>query len=176
MLEPLGFHPALSKGAGSLNYTAIVRLKTGVTLQRATAELRALIEPFIRQYGFVIRPILIDLRSQVTRGARTSLWLLLGAVFAGLLIVCANVGNLMLVRTAGRYRDAGVRLAQGAGRARLFGQVLKEALVLVVLGGALGLVLSYAGLRLHRRGARRSAAPRRSPDGLARRGVRFCRR
>jgi predicted permease len=147
IFQPLGFHAERSKPVGSLNYTAVVRLRPGVSSSHAIAELNALLADFVRQYHFTTKITLFPLLQQVTRRARTSLWLLLGAVAAVLLIVCVNIGNLMLVRTAGRYREAGVRLALGASRTRLFGQVLKEALVLVAIGGSLGLLLSYGGLR-----------------------------
>ncbi len=143
IFEPLGFDP---RGHGGLNYTSVIRLKPGVSRQRAAAELNALLVDLLR--GSPLRITLIPMLDQVTRAARTSLWLLLGAVGAVLLIVCVNTGNLMLVRTAGRYREAGVRLALGASRARLFGQALKEALLLVAMGASLGLLLGYAGLKL----------------------------
>jgi predicted permease len=147
IFEPLGFHPERQKPTGSLNYTSVIRLKPGVSPAHAIAELNSLLADFVRQYHITTKIALFPLLQQVTRRAQTALWLLLGAVAAVLLIVCVNVGNLMLVRTAGRYREAGVRLALGAGRTRLFSQVLKEALVLVAIGGSLGLLLSYAGLR-----------------------------
>jgi predicted permease len=147
IFEPLGFRTGRQKPAGSLNYTSVIRLKPGVSPTQAAAELNSLLVDFVRQYGLITKIGLFPLLQQVTRRSRTALWLLLYAVAAVLLIVCVNVGNLMLVRTAGRYREAGVRLALGAGRTRLFGQVLKEALALVVIGGSLGLLLSYAGLR-----------------------------
>jgi putative ABC transport system permease protein len=147
IFEPLGFHPDSQKPAGSLNYTSVIRLKPGISSAHAIAELNSLVADFVREYHITTKIALFPLLEQVTRRARTALWLLLGAVAAVLLIVCVNVGNLMLVRTAGRYREAGVRLALGAGRTRLFGQVLKEALVLVAIGASLGLLLSHAGLR-----------------------------
>lgn len=90
---------------------------------------------------------MIRLEQQVIRRARSALWLLLGAVGAVLLIACVNVGNLMLVRTTGRYREAGVRMALGASRGQLFGLVLNESLVLVAIGGGLGVVLAAVGLK-----------------------------
>ena len=147
IFEPLGFHTGRQKPAGSLNYTSVIRLKPGVSAAQAAAEMNSLLTDFMRQYHFTTKIGLFPLLEQVTRRSWTALWLLLGAVAAVLLIVCVNVGNLMLVRTAGRYREAGVRLALGAGRTRLFGQVLKEALVLVAIGASLGLLLSYAALR-----------------------------
>ena len=147
IFEPLGFHAERQRPAGSLNYTSVIRLKPGISQAHAIAELNSLLADFVRQFRFMTKIGLFPLLEQVTRRARTALWLLLGAVAALLPIVCVNVGNLMLVRSASRYREAGVRLALGAGRTRLFAQVLKEALVLVAIGGGLGILLSYASLR-----------------------------
>lgn len=132
---------------GSLNFSSIVRLKPGVSPERAAAELNALIADFVRQYRIETHIELRSLVSEVIRNDRGPLLFLLGAVGAVLVIVCVNVGNLMLVRTAGRYREAGVRLALGAGRFRVFALVLSEALVLVCAGGAAGLALAYAGVK-----------------------------
>ncbi|HEX3746994.1 MAG TPA: ABC transporter permease [Bryobacteraceae bacterium] len=147
IFEPLGFHAEDQKAAGSLNYTAVIRLKPNVSPQHAIAELNALLADFVREYHLPTKITLFPLLEQVTRRARTALWLLLGAVGAVLLIVCVNIGNLMLVRAASRSREAGIRLALGARRIRLFGQALKEALVLVAIGGSFGLLLSDAALR-----------------------------
>jgi predicted permease len=123
-------------------------LKPGVQPAHAISEMNAGIAEFARRFAIDIRATLIPLQDQMTAGARSGLWLLLGTVGAVLLIACVNVGNLMLVRTSGRYREAGLRMALGASRANLFGLVLKEALVLVVVGGALGLLIAYAGVKL----------------------------
>ena len=147
IFRPLGVDTAQARPAGNLNYSALIRLKPGVHPAPATAELNALVADFARQYHLETTTILIPLQQQVTRGARSALWLLMATVGVALLIVCVNVGNLMLVRTTGRYREAGVRLALGASRARLFGLVLKEALLLAAVGGALGFGLGYAGLK-----------------------------
>jgi putative ABC transport system permease protein len=151
--EPLIFRPLLSQVAregpeGNLNYSSVIRLKPGVGQQQATAELNGLLADFVRQYKLQTRIGLTPLRQQVIRNDRGPLLLLLGAVGAVLLIVCVNIGNLMLVRTASRYREAGVRLALGASRLRLFSLVLMEGLVLVSAGGAAGLGLAHAGLKL----------------------------
>jgi putative ABC transport system permease protein len=148
VFRPLGLDVSQRPGAGNLNYTSLVRLRTGARPQQAAAEMTAAIADFGRRFNFNWKPRLIPLHEQVTGSARSALWLLLGTVGAVLLIVCVNVGNLMLVRTAGRYREAGIRLALGAGRADLFGLVLKEALVVVAIGGAFGMLLAYAGLKL----------------------------
>src|SRR5712691_10111178 len=115
---------------GMLNYVSIVRLREGVRPEHASAELDAAVEPYVRQAKFDLRTVLVPLRDQITGGSRSALWLLMATVAAVLLIVCVNVGNLMLVRTFSRAREAGIRLALGASRGRLFGLVLQEALVL----------------------------------------------
>jgi predicted permease len=152
---PLIFRPGVTffqasrgRAVGNLNYTSVIRLKPGVPVSQAIAEMNALLADFVRQFNLETRTTLIPLQEQVTRNARSSLWLLLGTVGAVLLIVCVNVGNLMIVRTTSRYREAAVRMALGASRGQLFGLVLKEALVLVAAGGAAGLALAYAGLRV----------------------------
>ena len=144
IFRPLGIDGAHSRPTGNLNYASVVRLKPGVSQTRAIAELNALLADFRLQ----MRITLIPLQQQVTRAARSALWLLLAAVGAVLLIVCVNVGNLMVVRTANRHREAGVRIALGASRGRVFGLVLKEALVLVTAGVAGALVVAGAGLKV----------------------------
>src|SRR5262249_55560683 len=93
-------------------------------------------------------PAVFPLQDTMTRGSRAGLWLLLGTVGAVLLIVCVNVGNLMLVRTAGRDREVGIRLALGSSRLQLFLLVLNEASILVSIGSVLGLALSYVALKV----------------------------
>jgi len=124
-----------------------VRARSGQEAVRSRDELKAVMEPFQQQNHTNFGVALFPLAQQVTRNARSALWLLLGTVGAVLLIVCINVGNLMLVRTSSRYREAGIRIALGAGRGGIFGLVLKEALVLVTFGGTFGLGLPYFALR-----------------------------
>ncbi len=152
-VEPLIFRPILTDGSrdnpeGSLNYSSVIRLKPGVSSDQAAAELNGILADFVRQYGIKTRIGLTPLRQQVIRRDRTALLFLLGAVGAVLLIVCVNIGNLMLVRTSARYREAGVRLALGATRMRLFRLVMMEACVIAGAGAAGGLALAYGGLRL----------------------------
>jgi putative ABC transport system permease protein len=147
IFRPLLVDPSSAIPYGSFNYTSVIRLKGGAEAHRVQDELAALVSQFQRS-GAVLRLVLIPLRDKMTAGARQALWLLLSAVVAVLLIVCVNIGNLMLVRTASRCREAGVRMTLGASRAELFRLVLGEALLLVAIGGALGLFVAWGGLKL----------------------------
>lgn len=89
--------------------------------------------------------LLLPLQEQLARQARTTLWILLGAVGFVLLIVCANVASLQLARATGRRRDAALRAALGASPGRLAAELLAENLLLALLGGALGLLLAWWG-------------------------------
>ncbi|MFZ0272080.1 MAG: ABC transporter permease [Acidobacteriaceae bacterium] len=127
------------------------RLKPGVNLAQANAQLKLAADQYRRLHpddmdthdGFGVQP----LRDSIVAGARSSLLILLGAVGFVLLIACANVANLLLVRATGRKREFAIRAAMGAGRARIIRQLLTESVVLAVVGGILGLILGYAGVR-----------------------------
>lgn len=136
-----------ARPVGNLNFSALIRLRPGVSREQGIAEVNGLLADIYRQYDLDTRITLIPLQQQITRGARSGLWLLLGAVSVVLMIVCVNVGNLILVRTSGRQREAGVRLALGSGRGRLFALVLEEAILLVAIGGVLGVALAEWSLR-----------------------------
>jgi predicted permease len=144
IFRPVGQIASAVRLVGNLNYSALIRLRPGVSREQGIAELNGLLADIYRQFQLELRINLIPLQQQVTRDARSALWLLLGTVGVVLLIVCVNIANLMLVRTSGRYREAGVRLALGASRARLFALVLEEALVVV----AMGLAVAYAVLKI----------------------------
>ncbi|HEY2859068.1 MAG TPA: ABC transporter permease [Terracidiphilus sp.] len=113
MLRPLGLDVSQARAYGQYNFNSIVRLRPGVQPQAAIAEMNALIADLVRQFKIESKPGMAPLLDQATDGVRPALWLLLGTVGAVLLIVCVNVGNLMLLRTGGRLREAGVRLALG---------------------------------------------------------------
>ncbi len=127
------------------------RLKPGVSLAQANAQLKLTADQYRRLHpddmgpkdGFGVQP----LRDSIVAGARKSLFVLLGAVGFVLLIACANVANLLLVRATGRKREFAIRAAMGAGRARIVRQLLTESIVLSITGGVLGLMLGYAGVR-----------------------------
>src|SRR5208282_1704331 len=110
----------------------------------AADQFRSLHPEDLGQHGsFGVQP----LRDSIVAGARSSLFVLLGAVGFVLLIACANVANLLLVRAAGRKREFAIRAAMGARRLRIMRQLLTESVVLALSGGVLGLALGYVGVR-----------------------------
>jgi putative ABC transport system permease protein len=136
------------------NYFGIAgRLKPGVTLDNARAQLQLASDEFRRKFpGTVVlgpknvlgaKPILEIMVGNV----RSSLLILVGAVNFVLLIACANVANLLLIRAKGRKREIAMRAAIGATRGRVVRQLLTESLLLSTAGGALGLILGVVGIR-----------------------------
>jgi predicted permease len=132
----------LSRRGGNFNYAAVVRVRHGATAERALAEINVVEAQFQTSDRRTPMATLIPVHEFVTGRSRLGLWMLAAAVGAVLLIVCVNLANLLLARIASRQREAAIRTALGASRARLFCHVLTESLLLAVFGGALGILFA----------------------------------
>ncbi|HEY4359099.1 MAG TPA: ABC transporter permease [Acidobacteriaceae bacterium] len=134
-------------------FTVSARLKPGVNVMQANAQLQLAADQFRRLYGAqTLSPgdgfDVVSLQDSTIGDMRSSLFVLLGAVGLVLLIACGNVANLLLARAAARKREFATRAALGAGRGQIIRQLLIESLTLSLSGGFLGLLLGFAGVRL----------------------------
>jgi predicted permease len=143
---------------GNLNYNGLARLKDGVTLSEANADLARLLPIWIDAWparpgqreavaSWRVTPALRPLKNEVVGGIGGMLWLLMGTVVAVLLIACANIANLLLVRADERRPELAIRAALGAGRRRIAAVLLHESVVLGAMGAVVGLAFAYAGLK-----------------------------
>jgi putative ABC transport system permease protein len=152
---PLAIDPARTNSA-AFDFQGIARLKDGVTIAAATADLQRLLPqvPVVYPGRLTAAAIAVtkmraeaaSFRDVIVGGVSKILWVVLGAVGLLLLLACANVANLFLARAEGRQREFAVRRALGAGRLLLLQTSLGEALVLSGVGGALGIVLAAVGM------------------------------
>jgi predicted permease len=156
---------------GNFSYEGIARLKPGVTMEQASADIARMLPVVSRSFpappGFSakifeaarIAPNLRPLKTDVIGDVGSTLWVLMGSIGLVLLIACANVANLLLVRIEGRRQELAVRSALGASPFRIAGELFLESVTLGFLGSAVGLGLAYAALR---------ALVAVAPDGLPR--------
>jgi putative ABC transport system permease protein len=159
VILPLRFEPG-TLTLGGFSYEGLARLKPGVTVEQATTDVARMLPiwleawpsvPGIDRSAFVnarMTPVVQLLKQQLVGDVGKMLWVLMGTIGIVLVIACANVASLVLVRADGRSAEFAVRTALGAARTRLAREMLLESLILGLVSGALGLVLASAGLRL----------------------------
>ncbi len=157
VLVPFSFSPAQRSDAerGNELSVMIARLRPGASIDQLNGQMHAIVAglierlpgraAYMRNSGFT--GVAIGLRDQLVGDVRSSLYLLQAGVLIVLLIACANVANLLLMRAIGRHRELAIRSALGAGRWRLTRQLLIEGAALSILGGAGGVIVAAAGVR-----------------------------
>jgi predicted permease len=151
IIRPLRINAA---APGSLfRLVGVARMKPGVTLAQSNADVGRVLHAWFEREGTPpnIRarwsPALQPLKDDIVGDVRATLWILMGAIAIVLLMACANVANLLLVRADGRRRELAIRAALGAGGLRIARQLLVETLLLSALGGVAGIALAYGALR-----------------------------
>lgn len=151
IIRPLRINAA---AAGHLfRLVGVARMKPGVTIAQSNADALRVLHAWFERQGTLphIRarwsPALLPLKDDIVGDVRATLWILMGAIAIVLLMACANVANLLLVRADGRRRELAIRAALGAGGLRIARQLLVETLLLSVLGGVAGVALAYGALR-----------------------------
>src|SRR5438445_443989 len=145
---PLALVPVDPRQRGNHGLNALARLRPGVSLARAQAEVDTLTRSwqqtypasYDREFGLTLVPAGVEVLGDI----RPALFVLLLAVGAVLLIACANVANLLLARSEARQKELAIRAVLGAGRGRIAGQLLTESMLLSMIGGAAGIAVAYA--------------------------------
>jgi predicted permease len=150
IFKPLAIDLSKSADQGDYNYLVIGRMRPGVSLSQAQSELQGLQQEYTlathlkSHLGIGVIPLM----EEVTASVSTGLWLLLAGIGAVLLIACVNLANLQLARAVARERESSIRSALGAGRKRLLQLALIESLLLAAIGGTLGVLFAFAGVRI----------------------------
>jgi predicted permease len=159
LLVPLAFDPANEQLAG-FAYRGIARLRPGVGIPQANSDVARLLNVWMDSWTngpgsnphwylrWRIAPAIEPLKDTVVGSIQTVLWVVMGTIGVVMLIACTNVANLLLVRADARRQELAVRAALGAGRGRIARELLMESLTLGLLGGAAGVAVAAAGLRL----------------------------
>ena len=159
LLVPLAFDPVKQSLAG-FAYRGIARMQPGMTISQANADAARLLNVWMDSWtngpgtdphfylNWKITPAFRPMKDAMVGSVGNVLWVVMGTIGVVMLIVCTNVANLLLVRADARKQELQVRAALGAGRWRVARELLLESLTLGLLGGAAGLVVAWAGLRL----------------------------
>jgi putative ABC transport system permease protein len=162
--NPLVIHPQkidrATIHAAGFNYQGIARLKPGVSIAQANADVERLLPSLTERFplppgftkkmfddarfGSLVRPLDADVVGDIGN----MLWILLGTVGLVLLVACANVANLFLVRAEARQQELAIRMALGAEARRVAWQLMSESLLVALMGGVLGIALAYGGIQL----------------------------
>jgi predicted permease len=152
ILIPMRYGPNPTEERGHEDYNIVGKLRPGVSLEQARAEMDTITARLRQAHPEVYPPngkltfIILPLLEQVVGNVRHTLWLLLAAVGCVLLIACANVANLMLSRALARQREIAVRTAVGATATRIIRQLLTESVLLAVCGGGLGIIFALVSV------------------------------
>jgi len=145
---------------GNFSFTGIARLKPGVTVEQANADVARMLPIWFDTWPVALgldkklfqnarfAPALRPLKQDIVGNITDVLWVLMGTIGVVLLIACANVANLLLVRVEGRQQELATRAALGAGRGRIARELIQESLTLGAMGGALGVGVAFGALRL----------------------------
>jgi predicted permease len=159
VIVPLGFDRGKAILAG-FGYHGIARLKPGATIAEANADIARMIPIWMDSFSngpgsnphiyetWKITPMIRPLKKEVIGNVGDLLWVVMGTIGVVMLIACANVTNLLLVRVEARQQELAVRAALGAGWAKIVRALLVESLMLGLMGGVVGFGLAYAGVRL----------------------------
>ncbi len=155
MWTPFVFDPQMKQDHSGHYLNVLALLKPGVTVAQTNAELEQIAQRLAQKYpndeaGHSAYAVAVN--DEYTRGAKMYLPVSIGSVIFVLLIACANVANLLLVRASARHKELALRLALGATPGRLVRQLLTESVMLSLAGGALGILLANWGIEAIRRG------------------------